>query len=113
MIPSSPYFYNFTLIRVIDGDTIVGNIDLGFNLSLNNQHLRLYGIDTPEIRGLHKTQGLNIKSFVIKCLTPLTPILIQSLGYDSFGRILAIVYYGPTKTNLNDLLLDLGMATEY
>lgn len=109
----SPYFYNFTLIRVIDGDTIVGNVDLGFNLSLNNQHVRLWGINTPEIKGETKSQGLNVRSFVIQCLTPLTPIIIQSHNFDSFGRLLATVYYGENNTNLNKLLLELEMAVKF
>ena len=42
--------YNCTLDRVIDGDTVDLNIDLGFSVFLNKQRVRLAGIDTPESR---------------------------------------------------------------
>jgi micrococcal nuclease len=45
-----PYYYNCTLLKVIDGDTIDVDIDLGFGVTLSNQRLRLYGINTPETR---------------------------------------------------------------
>ena len=41
------YTYKAKLIRVIDGDTIVADIDLGFNMILRDQHIRLTGINTP------------------------------------------------------------------
>ena len=43
-----PYTYWATLERVIDGDTVVLNIDLGFNVTLTGVHMRIYGIDCPE-----------------------------------------------------------------
>ena len=42
------YEYNCTLVRVIDGDTVDVDIDLGFDTILKNQRIRLAGIDTPE-----------------------------------------------------------------
>ena len=45
---SDPYYYNCTLVRVIDGDTIDVDIDLGFSVTLTKQRVRLAGIDTPE-----------------------------------------------------------------
>ena len=45
-----PYTYNCTLVRVVDGDTIVCNIDLGFDVVLSEQFIRLAGIDAPESR---------------------------------------------------------------
>jgi len=44
----TPYVYRCTLDRVIDGDTIDVNIDLGFDVWLHKQRVRLAGIDTPE-----------------------------------------------------------------
>ena len=42
--------YKCKLIKVIDGDTIDIDIDLGFGVWLRNQRIRMYGIDTPESR---------------------------------------------------------------
>ena len=44
---AEPFYYNCTLDRVIDGDTIDVNIDLGFDVILSKQRVRLAGIDTP------------------------------------------------------------------
>ena len=48
MTAKQPFYYNCTLDRVIDGDTIDVHIDLGFEVQLTKQRVRLAGIDTPE-----------------------------------------------------------------
>ena len=42
--------YKCKLVKVVDGDTVDVDIDLGFGVWLQNQRIRLYGIDTPESR---------------------------------------------------------------
>ena len=42
--------YSCTIVKVIDGDTVDVDIDLGFGVWLKKQRIRLYGIDTPESR---------------------------------------------------------------
>ena len=44
------YEYNVRLVRVVDGDTVDVDIDLGFGIWLHKERIRLYGIDTPESR---------------------------------------------------------------
>ena len=44
------YEYNFKLIKIVDGDTVDIDIDLGFGIWLRNQRIRIMGIDTPESR---------------------------------------------------------------
>ena len=44
------YEYKCKLVKVVDGDTIDVDIDLGFGVWLQNQRIRMYGIDTPESR---------------------------------------------------------------
>ena len=44
------YEYKCRVIKVVDGDTIDVDIDLGFNITLSNQRIRLQGVDTPESR---------------------------------------------------------------
>ena len=44
------YDYNFKLVKVVDGDTIDVDIDLGFGVWLRKQRVRMMGIDTPESR---------------------------------------------------------------
>ena len=44
------YEYKAIIKRVVDGDTVDVDIDLGFGVIFANQRIRLYGIDTPESR---------------------------------------------------------------
>lgn len=44
------YEYNCNIVRVVDGDTVDVDIDLGFGIWVRNERVRLYGIDTPESR---------------------------------------------------------------
>ena len=50
------YEYRAKVIKVIDGDTIDVDIDLGFGVILAKQRIRLYGIDTPESRTSDKVE---------------------------------------------------------
>ena len=63
------YEYNCKLVKVVDGDTIDVDIDLGFGVWLQNQRIRLYGIDTPESRTSDKVEkiyGLAAKDYLVK-----------------------------------------------
>ena len=44
------YQYTAKIIKVLDGDTVIIDLDLGFNIVLVNQKVRLAGVDTPESR---------------------------------------------------------------
>ena len=63
--------YNCKIVRVVDGDTVDVNIDLGFGLWIHKERIRLYGIDTPESRTrdlVEKKYGLFAKKFVLLTL---------------------------------------------
>lgn len=47
---SDPYVFNATVLKIIDGDTIDVDVDLGWNISVVNQRIRLFGVDCPESR---------------------------------------------------------------
>ena len=51
--------YKINVLRVVDGDTVDVDIDLGFSTWLKKQRIRLYGIDTPETR----TRDLDEKKY--------------------------------------------------
>ena len=95
------YNYNFILTKVIDADTLEGNIDLGFKMNIVKIRIRVAGIDAPEVRGEEKIEGLKAKDYVISTLAD-NPIKIKSYYYDSFGRIIADVYY--LNKHLNEWL---------
>ena len=107
LIKSKQHYYSAKVVRVIDGDTIVVDIDLGFNISLNDIHLRLARINTPEIRGSERVEGLKSKEYVQKILEGET-ILIHTIRCDAWRRWIADIYIG--EVCVNDDLVDLGYA---
>ena len=54
------YQYKAIITKVIDGDTVDVDIDLGFDVWLKNQRIRLYGIDTPESRTSDKVKRYSV-----------------------------------------------------
>lgn len=90
------YEYNCKVVRVVDGDTVDVDIDLGFGLVYAKQRIRLYGIDTPESRTRNRTEkkfGLYAKEFLTEELRKGeesgTLILKTRIdGKGKFGRIL-------------------------
>lgn len=85
--------YNCKIVRVVDGDTVDVDIDLGFGLWIHKERIRLYGIDTPESRTrdlVEKKYGLFAKKFVEKYM-PVDSIQILRTQKDrsgKFGRVL-------------------------
>ena len=66
---TEPFVYNCNLVKVVDGDTIDVDVDLGFDCWLRNKRVRLMGIDTPESRTRNlaeKALGLKAKERLIE-----------------------------------------------
>jgi len=104
------------VIKVVDGDTIDVDIDLGFNISYT-QRVRLAGIDTPESRTkdlYEKKLGMESKEWLKNALSHAKTIIIKTEKPDStekFGRILGWLYVD--DVNLNKAMIDQGYAWEY
>lgn len=87
------YEYRCEVVKVVDGDTVDIDIDLGFGVWLKDERVRLYGIDTPESRTRdleEKKYGLLAKKFVQTFLEG-KKVKLVTREYDSkgkFGRIL-------------------------
>jgi micrococcal nuclease len=90
------YEYKTKLIKVVDGDTVDVDIDLGFGVWLKNERVRIMGIDTPESRTRDKVEKTFGKaaSKRLKELLGKTPVLRTQVARDGedmkgkFGRIL-------------------------
>ena len=90
------YEYRTNLIKVVDGDTVDVDIDLGFGIWLRNERVRIMGIDTPESRTRDKVEKLFGKaaSKRLKELLGKSPVLRTQVARDGedmkgkFGRIL-------------------------
>ena len=100
------------VIRVVDGDTLDLDIDLGFHITLS-ERVRLMGIDTPETRTrnlVEKADGLKAKEFVIGFVAD-GSVVIKVHGFGKFGRPLVDLYKGDIC--LNERLVHLGLAAPY
>jgi len=102
--------------RVIDGDTLVCDLDLGWNVWHMEQRVRLLGIDTPELKGSTRMAGEAARLFVINTLgwsaawnTEPVAVTVVSEQLDSFGRVLGRVLLAD-GSDLSTLLLDAGHA---
>ena len=110
------YEYKCKLVKVVDGDTIDVDIDLGFGVWLQKQRIRLYGIDTPESRTRDKVEkkyGLAAKQFLVDWVEKYPYILVESSKKGKFGRILGRLY-DPDKTECwNDMAVEAHHAVAY
>ena len=120
------YEYKYKIRRVVDGDTVDIDIDLGFGVWLHKERVRIYGIDTPESRTRDKEEkkyGLMAKEFV-KQFVKGDSIKLTTQKYDAkgkFGRILgdiivddkslsetmiqeyhAVAYHGQSKEDIRE-----------
>ena len=118
------YEYKCKVTRVVDGDTVDIDIDLGFGVWLHKERVRIYGIDTPESRTRDKEEkvfGLLAKDFV-KQFVKGSSVILRTQKYDAkgkFGRILgdiivdnkslsdtmiqehhAVIYHGQSKEDI-------------
>ena len=106
---SDLYTYRAYLDYVIDGDTIVFYVDLGFR-TYSRQKLRLRGIDTPE---LPTPKGKKAKTFVEEILKKPKLITIKTYRKDKYDRYLADIFVGSKEIFLNQKLLDEKLAVAY
>ena len=119
------YQYNCRIDRVVDGDTVDVDIDLGFDVWLKKQRIRLYGVDTPESRTRdleEKKHGLMAKKFVEEYLPKDSKQILQTKMDDArgkFGRILGefvieTVWEGTViPTTVNEQLVRNHHAVKY
>ena len=85
------YEYRCKIKKVVDGDTVDVDIDLGFDVILTDQRIRLYGIDTPESRTRDKVEkrfGLASKEFLKGMLGKTSTLKTHKDAKGKFGRIL-------------------------
>jgi micrococcal nuclease len=111
-------YYVKKVTKVVDGDTIDVEIDLGFDISFSSR-VRLAGIDTPESRTADKAEkalGLEAKAYLKAAIDSAKSIVIKTEKMDSsekYGRILGWVYINGDTVSLNDMMINDGYAWGY
>ena len=115
------YEYKCKILRVVDGDTVDVDIDLGFGVWMHKERVRMMGIDTPESRTRDKVEkafGLASKA-KLKELLPIGSIQVLKTEIDKsgedkkgkFGRILGDFLIDDKR--LTDMMIESGHAVAY
>ena len=116
------YLYRATVVRWVDGDTLIADWDLGDRIVRHGETFRLHGINTPELRPrkadfdseaerqLEKSAGLAARTAAELLAPPGTAVIIETIQdrTGKFGRYLVKVFVG--SLNVNAELVDKGHA---
>lgn len=118
-IRSKLYYYAARVTDVYDGDTCTVDVDLGLGIWKHNQTIRLWKVNTPEVRGAERERGLAVRDFVRDYILDqdiLLRTIVDKRGEDQtgkFGRLLGEILVEDDDgriININELLLAEGMA---
>jgi micrococcal nuclease len=111
-------YYVKKVSKVVDGDTIDVDIDLGFDISFTSR-VRLAGIDTPESRTtdkMEKALGLESKAYLKSAIDSAKTVVIKTEKMNSsekFGRILGWVFLDGSDKSINHKMIEDGYAWGY
>jgi len=115
LVQNEDYCYRkITITKIYDGDTITVDINLGLNININNVHIRLYGINTAEIKGTEKENGEAARDLLISYLKD-REIVIYTINdkKDKYGRLLGILIDKLTNENYNYKMLQNNNTKPY
>ena len=119
------YEYRCKILRVVDGDTVDVDTDLGFGVWLHKERIRLYGIDTPEsrTRDLEEKRYGNMAKELVKSYMPvgsMQTLITEKDKSGKYGRILGkfkVLDIRPDRKNtsmiLNDFMIEKHYAVAY
>jgi micrococcal nuclease len=103
------FTYRAQIRRVYDADTVYADIDLGLQVWLQNQPLRLLGVDAPEVRGPERPLGLQARDWLDTRLLNVEPIIATYRDKKGkYGRWLAELF--DDYANVNIELVESGHA---
>jgi micrococcal nuclease len=106
------YEYRAFVRKVYDGDTVTVDIDLGFDVVLKAQKIRLIKINAPEVRGKERPEGLKSRDALrAKVGNKWVKIKTQKDKKGKYGRWLGEIWL--EEECINDWLLNEGFAKEY
>jgi len=114
------YHYPCKIIKVVDGDTVDVDIDLGFGVWMRNQRIRMYGIDAPESRTSNQTEkkyGLASKRFLEDMCDDKNGLVLRTHKdkKGKFGRILGELWRTTdyADQSINEYMLEKYHAVRY
>lgn len=107
------YTYKAKITEVYDGDTVTALVDLGFRISFEIK-IRLLGIDTPELRGEERPQGLAARDRLRELVLGKEIILkTEKDKQEKFGRWLGELFFPDDDQSVNQRMLQEGFGKKY
>lgn len=108
------YHYRAKITSVYDGDTVTADMDLGMKTWVFGEKLRLYRINTPEVRGEERPAGLLARDFLRELLAE-RDVVVETVSdkKGKYGRYLAELWVRDDQgewLNVNDHLVTMGHA---
>ena len=114
------YEYKCKILRVVDGDTVDVDIDLGFGVWMRNQRIRMYGIDAPESRTSNQTEkvyGVASKRFLEGMCDDKNGLVLRTHKdkKGKFGRILGELWRTTdyADQSINEYMIEKYHAVRY
>jgi micrococcal nuclease len=99
MVTEPTFVYRARLNRVVDGDTIRADLDLGMGIWAHNVSLRLLGFDAPEVVGARRADGIAARAH-LQSLLP-EDFIVETVKdkSDKYGRYLATIWVDGVNVN--------------
>jgi len=114
------YEYRVKVVKIVDGDTVDVDIDLGFGVWLKKERIRMFGIDTPESRTRdldEKKYGLMAKDYITRLLDDEGGIVLKTHkdAEGKYGRILGELWRTTdfADKSINDYMIEKHHAVAY
>jgi len=106
--------FQVNLIRVVDGDTVDVEFHIWIDIILRKR-IRLYGIDTPEVIGAEKEEGVVVRDYLVDRLEGKEIYLSVQKPTEKFGRVVGTIFIKEDGilVNINEELVEKGFAKEY
>jgi len=103
------------ITKVIDGDTVDLDIDLGFGITVSHR-IRLKGINAPETKTLdleEKNKGIQARLWLEKELSRSGEWIIETTKEDKYGRMLGTLYLVGDPVTVNERMLNESIAKPF
>jgi endonuclease YncB( thermonuclease family) len=111
-------YSNVEIVRIVDGDTVVAVVDLGFRVRME-MPLRIYGINTPERAQANHDEAIAALTKILKMRPtkarpePRTKVSVNTIKpADKYGRYLAEIFLAD-GTTVAERMIATGLATPY
>lgn len=112
------FHYRATFLEAHDGDTITVDIDMGMGISVRSRHIRLFGINTPELMGATKTAAEGARDALKAMIASAKDMIIETVmdKDEKYGRLLGKIWLKQadgTWLLANDEMIKRGLAKPY